>query len=157
MSDEKAAASDEPRATSQEAAGTQPPVPIEAAPPSAGEAPYSRFEVRHFADTDGRQFTHLLNYDGQPDRFVAAGVFEKAYPDHTGGRQAYRFIIPATCVDEAFARFDAAKAKAVKDAEAELDHQHMVAALTNQLPGPPPGQMAPVPLQGRGKPKRTIH
>jgi len=127
-----------------------------AAPPPA-EPPYSRFEVRVFADTKGRQFTHLFSYDGQPDRFVAAGVFEKAYPDDTGGRQAYQFAIPATCVDEAFEKFDEARAKAVKDAEAELDHQHMVAALTNQLPGPPPGQMAPVPRQRRGKPKRIIH
>jgi len=156
MSDEQKAASPgapgqatDPTVTAPTAAPALTPVP--------GEPPYSRFDVFSHVDTDGRKFTHLRNRDGQPDRFLAADVFEKAYPDHTGGRQTYQFVIPATCVDEAFEKFDDAKAKAVKDAEAELDHQHMVAALTNQLPGPPPGQMAPVPRQRRGKPKRIIH
>lgn len=136
--------------------------PATAATPTSA-APYSKFEMRVYGDTAGRRFTMLVNRDGDPTLFTASGVFKKAYPDDTSGRQAYQFVIPATCVDEAFEKFDAAKAAAEKDAEKELDHQHMVAALSGQLPGPPipamppmPADMAPVPIRGRGKRRRII-
>jgi hypothetical protein len=69
MTGDEKAASGEPRAASQ-AEETAPPVPI--APP------YSRFEIRLYGDTAGRQFSRLINRDGQPDKFRGSIVIAKA-------------------------------------------------------------------------------
>jgi hypothetical protein len=159
-------------ATPPPATAESPPVPIQVPPPNVpphnGPAPppflkkngtpaaYSRFEMRLYGDTEGRRFTMLVNRDGHPVSFRASVLVEKAWPDGVGGRQTVDFDIPALHVDEAFDKYDEAKAAAVNAGMDDLDHKHLAAALGNRLPGPPTG--VPLPMPGRrDKRKRLIH
>jgi len=119
-------------------------------------AAYSRFEMRLYGDTEERRFTMLVNRDGHPVSFRASVLVEKVWPDNVGGRQTVDFDIPALHVDDAFLKYDEARAAAVKAGMDDLDHKHLAAALANRLPGPPQG--VPLPMPGRrDKRKPLIH
>ena len=120
---------------------TRPGAPPEgAAPPPVPVVPYSRFEIRFHGDTAGRQFSRLINRDGQPDKFMGAVVITKAWPDGMGKTQQYPFEIPALAVDDAFTKYDAAREAARVKGDADLEHQHLQMVLTarGSVPMPPP-------------------
>jgi hypothetical protein len=164
--EKRRAASDEPRAetagTATATATTVAP-PINAPPETQAEAqaaapavPYDRYKIVPWADTAGRQFSQLCSRDGKADKFMSAVNVEHKFNDGYVMQAKVNYEIPATSVDEAFEKFDAAKAAIVAEAVAEMEHQHLHAQLLGQLPPRPTGAV-PMPIPGgRGK-KRLVH
>jgi hypothetical protein len=113
---------------------------------AAGEPPPTepchRYEVKTFADSLGRKFTHFVSLDGSPHLFKGVVAIERQWPDGAATRRQFPFAVPAVDVDEAFANFDAAQAETIEKANAELDAEHKKAVLSGEIPtrrnGPPP-------------------
>ena len=149
MSRDEKAASDAPQATQASPQGATPGQATTAdtgpgTPPPVPVVPYSRFEIRLYGDTAGRQFSRLINRDGQPDKFRGSIVIAKAWPDGMGKTQQYPFEIPALAVDDAFAKYDEAREAARAKGDADLEHWHLQLVLQARGPMPPPN------ARGRG-------
>jgi len=128
--------------------GGAPTAAAPAAPATPARA--TQYEVLSYADSQGRAFSEFRSRDGSPDRFKGLATVERRWSDGVGARQAFPFEIDARSVDEAFARYDEAKAAAVKAGGEELDRQHARAVLT----GATPAAGAALPIGPRHPPAR---
>jgi len=152
-----------------------PPVDATATPPGVGDGPltqtpsataadkpavppaYAQFEVINWADTLGRAFVELRGRMGEAPIYRGVVPIERRFLDGLGFRGQRPFDIAATCVDEAFQKFDAARDAARAAGEEEADRDHTRAVLSGQIPPRPQMRMPPGLPQGtqRGRRRRN--
>jgi hypothetical protein len=173
MTDEQAETRSEPRTTDRAGKGPDtPPVVGDAAPAPAGPrpdgaappesaapaaAPYTQFKVINWADTLGRAFVELQGRMGEAPIYRGVVLIERLFADGSGFRGQRAFDIPATCADEAFQKFDAARDAARKAGEEEADRDHTRAVLSGQIPIRPPIQMPLRLPKGGGGQRRRVN
>jgi hypothetical protein len=109
--------------------------------------------VLTWIDTEGRTITELRSRMGDSLIFKSAVMVERHFADGLEVQKVFPFTIPGTCIEEAFANFDAAKDAAEKAGWEALDREHTRASLAGELPLPPRPQL-PIQLPPTGPQSR---